>query len=359
MITIFNGRERSIEGGKASIWAQIDVAMREKIYLFHNGGNLNPFAIFLTVALHADADGWAFPGTKKLMEETGLSTEEAISAGLKFLRGMKLDGKRVMDHYRVMRPNGQWGRSYYHVFPESGGADKAPQVDGKLVKWDGLKPPPGDPGVGDPGMGDPVLIKDTQNPEVEPTPCPSAKSAEGHSDSTVELVNLSPHTYHMPEGLSVRKQKEHTQPCMERCGGHLGIADDTCPQCGWPAVWKGSPVYDARLKKERQDAEAKQDPILVEIGRLASLHFPQSGALNLHGLKVGVWHKRVEYHDEDGQGLLALAQRMAKGKFNSAEAYLAVVRNTYNLYGPDLPQASPHHLDSPFSDKDAETANIL
>jgi len=134
MITIFNGRQRGDTNGGSMIYAQIDVAMRENIKLFRNGTNLNPFGVFIVIALHANEDGWSWPSTELISDETSLSTDAAIYAAVDHLRGMTLNGKRVLDHYRIYK-NGKWGRSYYHLFPESGGSDKPPCPD--LIRWTG------------------------------------------------------------------------------------------------------------------------------------------------------------------------------------------------------------------------------
>lgn len=126
MITIFNGRSRSISGESNSVYAQVDVEMRERLRLFKQGTNLNPWAVFTCLALHANSDGWAFPSTPTIKGETGLSSDSAISSAISHLRQLQIDGKSILRHYRVKNLDGTWGKSYYHIFPENGGAERLP-----------------------------------------------------------------------------------------------------------------------------------------------------------------------------------------------------------------------------------------
>ena len=147
MITIFNGRRRTISEGKPEIYLQIDVAMRKHLHLFRLGNDLNSWAVFSAIALHANPDGWAWPSVAEIKRCTGLGTDEAVSRCIKHLRGMRIETHRILDHYRAKGSNNQWGKSYYHIFPSAGGFEFAPEKD--LILWNGYiptknakKPPP-------------------------------------------------------------------------------------------------------------------------------------------------------------------------------------------------------------------------
>lgn len=151
-ITIFNGRSRSPSGGKRDIYATVSVDLRCKVSQFKMGNSLNPFAVFTVIALHADENGWVSTcDTPTLMKETGLESEGAITNSIKHLRNLKLDNKfPVLHHYREKRANGQWGKSYYHIFPCAGGVDNPPVDNATLIPWNPESkdnPPPVLPGV--------------------------------------------------------------------------------------------------------------------------------------------------------------------------------------------------------------------
>jgi len=115
MISIFSGRGIA---DAARVHAQIDVDFRYHIHEFSNGRNTNALAVFLCIGLHADQNGWAWPGRSLIQQETGLSTERALTAALAHLRKVKIQGQRVFAHYREGRADGQKGRSAYLIFPD-------------------------------------------------------------------------------------------------------------------------------------------------------------------------------------------------------------------------------------------------
>lgn len=120
MITIFNGRTRGVGEGGRRIFIQVDVALRDHLHVFKNGKDANALSVFMAIALHADANGWAFPSTETLMASCGFERRETISRALEHLRNVRINGKRLLAHYRVRRANGTWGASYYLIFPDEG-----------------------------------------------------------------------------------------------------------------------------------------------------------------------------------------------------------------------------------------------
>jgi len=154
MITIFNGRTRSVGGSTESFFMQVDVLMREHLHVFRNGNDANALSVFMAIALHANADGWAWPSTPLLSEETGLITEAAISRCIQHLRTVRIDDHPILHHYRI-KEKGRWGRSYYHIFPDAGGAENLPAEH--LTRWT-TEPPHAIPGVALPVVDVPALF---------------------------------------------------------------------------------------------------------------------------------------------------------------------------------------------------------
>lgn len=123
MISIFNGRKRTLGvSAKGGIYAQLDVQFRKRISDFTAQGP-SVLAVFLCVALHIDADGWAeLPGgLKQIAKETGLS-EITVSTAIGKLCAMTLDGQRVMLAYQLRKAHQRFTPYRYLVFPTAGEA---------------------------------------------------------------------------------------------------------------------------------------------------------------------------------------------------------------------------------------------
>ncbi len=112
MITIFNGRRRTLGGGESSVWAQIDVSFREHLADF-KGARLG---VFLAIALHANEEGWAWPSYKTLEAETGYEVHTIIRA-LGDLCRLRINGRRILLHYQSIRPDGTFDSNRYLIFP--------------------------------------------------------------------------------------------------------------------------------------------------------------------------------------------------------------------------------------------------
>jgi len=114
MITIFNGRKRTLGGQTSDVWAQIDVAFRDHIHVF-KGARLG---VFLAIALHADADGWAWPSYDLLARETGYGTD-TIRRALADLCDLSVNGYRVLLRYQPQAEGGQFTSNRYLLFPSN------------------------------------------------------------------------------------------------------------------------------------------------------------------------------------------------------------------------------------------------
>jgi hypothetical protein len=168
------------------VHAQIDVDLRHHLHVFWNGKNANALAVFLKIALHANEDGWAWPGRKSILRDTGISTPHALSAALRHLRGVTINGQRVFEHYRE-RKGKKWGRSIYLIFPDLPHGD-APDDYENLVVWNPKKRSKEEqahqnedhPHVDDPHAEEPHV--DDPHHEVEPFKEEPSKGAAGAAE---------------------------------------------------------------------------------------------------------------------------------------------------------------------------------
>lgn len=113
MISIFNGRKRSLGNAEASVFAQISVEFRKYLYLFR-GARMH---VFLCIALHADDKGWAYPGIETcLKRETGYN-RDTITLALNDLCQLVIEGHRVLLAYQPLRGDGTFQSNQYLIFP--------------------------------------------------------------------------------------------------------------------------------------------------------------------------------------------------------------------------------------------------
>jgi hypothetical protein len=113
MISIFNGRERSLGGEAAhSTWARIDVEFRDVLKYFKGA----PLAVFISISLHADEDGWSWPSVDLLSRETGYD-DDTIRLALTTLCNMIVRGHRVLLRGQPRNRGGQWANNHYLIFP--------------------------------------------------------------------------------------------------------------------------------------------------------------------------------------------------------------------------------------------------
>ena len=127
MISIFQGRKLSLDGTADEIYVQVAVALRDHIHLFSNGKNLNPFGLFMKLALHTDQYGWSYPGRTNIKKSTGITTDAAVTSSLKHLCEMRIEGHSVLAMYRSR--DTKWGRTLYRIFPDAwnDGLENVPQ----------------------------------------------------------------------------------------------------------------------------------------------------------------------------------------------------------------------------------------
>ena len=113
MISIFNGRARTLGQSSGAVYAQLSVDFRAHLHLF-KGARLH---VFLCIALHADEHGWAYPGIEtRIKRETGYNRETIILA-LNDLCAMTIDGHRVLLAYQPVGAGGVFLANQYLIFP--------------------------------------------------------------------------------------------------------------------------------------------------------------------------------------------------------------------------------------------------
>ena len=119
MISIFNGRRRSLGGEQPSVYAQIGIQFREHLHEF-KGARL---AVFLAIALHADENGWAYPSQKTLERETGYH-RNTIQTALRELCEMTINGHRVLLRYQPRSEGDKFDSNRYLIFPSAEEVEK-------------------------------------------------------------------------------------------------------------------------------------------------------------------------------------------------------------------------------------------
>lgn len=112
MISVFNGRRRSLGSSSAAVFVQIDAEFRSHLHKF-KGAKL---AVFLAIALRANEDGWSWPSYQQISRDTGLDLH-TIRIALAELCRMEIDGRRVLLRYQPTQENGRFGNNRYLIFP--------------------------------------------------------------------------------------------------------------------------------------------------------------------------------------------------------------------------------------------------
>ena len=114
LITIFNGRRRSLGGEPAGqgVFAQVYVGLLGYICEFSG----SEFKVLMAIALHSNESGWAWPSRPTLARETGLAVN-TVSVALSGLCEKRVDGQRVLLRYQPQSKVGCWEPNHYLMFP--------------------------------------------------------------------------------------------------------------------------------------------------------------------------------------------------------------------------------------------------
>lgn len=158
MITIFNGQTRSLgKAQKKNIYAQVDVAMREKLNQFKEPSD---FMVFMCIALHANADGWAWPKIGSIAIETGLG-EKTVSHSIKRLHETTIDGERILLAYQPRDASGKLQAYRYLLMPSSAEVKQYENGDqvSRQAKVSMATTPPSSEGGEEPPPNEPPVVE--------------------------------------------------------------------------------------------------------------------------------------------------------------------------------------------------------
>lgn len=112
VISIFNGRERTLGGQTSDVHIQVSIGFRDYLHTLKGA----PLAIFLSIALHSDEDGWSWPSRARISRETGYNTN-TISQALSELCQTRIKDHRILLRYQPQAGNGNFKSNRYLIFP--------------------------------------------------------------------------------------------------------------------------------------------------------------------------------------------------------------------------------------------------
>jgi hypothetical protein len=187
MIQIFNGRSRSLgQDAQEAVFLQVSVKMRQHLHHF-KGARLG---VFLAIALHSNADGWAWPSLAVLRSETGYNVQ-TISQALSDLCTLTIDGQRVLLAVQDRAPHGTFATNRYLLFPSAA----------EVARYQGAATD-----------GTPPILSDT--PGSTPTPNASATAGpDTPAPTTVQPSVEKPSTV-QPDTAAPLSEKAHERRTM-------------------------------------------------------------------------------------------------------------------------------------------------
>jgi hypothetical protein len=113
MIQIFNGRSRALgQDAQDAVYIQVSVTLRHHLHYF-KGARLG---VFMAIALHSNAEGWAWPSLVVIRAETGYNVQ-TISQALSDLCALTIEGQRVLLSVQDRAPHGTFATNRYLLFP--------------------------------------------------------------------------------------------------------------------------------------------------------------------------------------------------------------------------------------------------
>ena len=112
VISIFNGRKRTLGGQTSDVHIQVSISFRDYLYTLKGA----PLAIFLSIALHSNEDGWSWPSRTLISRETGYNTN-TISQALSELCQTRIKDHRILLRYQPQAGNGNFKTNRYLIFP--------------------------------------------------------------------------------------------------------------------------------------------------------------------------------------------------------------------------------------------------
>src|SRR6266540_5803382 len=205
MIQIFNGRSRSLgQDAQEAVFLQVSVKMRQHLHHF-KGARLG---VFMAIALHSNAEGWAWPSLAMLKAETGYNVQ-TISQALSDLCTLSIDGQRVLLAVQDRAPHGTFATNRYLLFPSAAEVAQYEGADGPL------------PLLPDTPRATPAL--DTPTTAAAPTagpdtPAPSSAAPSLEKPTTVQPDTAAPSSEkaHERRTMGNKNQELEQEPVRER-----------------------------------------------------------------------------------------------------------------------------------------------
>lgn len=111
MITIFNGRTRTLKESGTSSFIQLE----HRILQHMNKFTSSEWMVFCAISLHADQEGVCFPSIPRLMKSTGLSAP-TIRAAIAGLETKEIEGCKVVSR-RMRFQEGRQTSNEYIILP--------------------------------------------------------------------------------------------------------------------------------------------------------------------------------------------------------------------------------------------------
>jgi hypothetical protein len=212
MIQIFNGRSRALgQDAQEAVFLQVSVNMRQHLHHF-KGARLG---VCMAIALHSNADGWAWPSLSVLRTETGYNVQ-TISQALSDLCALRIDGQRVLLAVQDRAPHGTFATNRYLLFPsaaelaryQGAATDGTPPL---LPDTRASTPTPDAPATVGPGTPAPATV----GPDA---PAPSSAQPSVEKPSTVQPHTAAPSSEmaHERRTMANKNQEGEQEPVRER-----------------------------------------------------------------------------------------------------------------------------------------------
>lgn len=112
MVTIFNGRCRTVSSSNDTSFIQIEHRILRHLKEFTG----NEWLVFTALALHVDNEGRCFPSMARIMHVTGL-TSPTVRAVMKSLQEKRIDGGVVLSVTDRFAENNRQTSNEYILFP--------------------------------------------------------------------------------------------------------------------------------------------------------------------------------------------------------------------------------------------------
>lgn len=112
MVTIFNGRCRTVSSSNDTSFIQIEHRILKHLKEFTG----NEWLVFTALALHVDNEGRCFPSMARIMHVTGL-TSPTVRAVMKSLQEKRIDGGVVLSVTDRFADNNRQTSNEYILFP--------------------------------------------------------------------------------------------------------------------------------------------------------------------------------------------------------------------------------------------------